>query len=105
MHALQVMSALSQATRLATFRRLVEALPEGMASSDVAAAVGTTPNTMSAHLAVLQRAGLVSSEKVGRTVVYRAETAPAEGLSEFLALACERGKKARAGKKQEKRRA
>lgn len=95
MHALQIMSALAQASRFAAFRTLVEALPEGMASSDIATAIGTTPNTMSAHLAILERVGLVSSEKIGRSVIYRAETAPAEELSGFLAHACERGKSAR----------
>ena len=40
MHALQIMSALAQASRFAAFRALVEALPEGMASSDIAAAIG-----------------------------------------------------------------
>ncbi|WP_298815039.1 metalloregulator ArsR/SmtB family transcription factor [uncultured Sphingomonas sp.] len=95
MHALQIMSALAQASRFAAFRALVEALPEGMASSDIAAAISTTPNTMSAHLSILERAGLVSSEKIGRSVIYRAETAPAEELSDFLAHACERGKSAR----------
>lgn len=97
MHALQIMSALAQASRFAAFRALVEALPEGMASSDIATAIGTTPNTMSAHLAILERAGLVSSEKFGRSVIYRAETAPAEELSQFLSHACERGRTSRAG--------
>ncbi len=97
MHALQIMSALAQASRFAAFSALVDALPEGMASSDIATAIGTTPNTMSAHLAILERAGLVSSEKIGRSVIYRAETGPAEGLSEFLNRACRRGKTARGG--------
>lgn len=95
MTAMQVMSALSQATRLDVFRKLVDRLPDGMASGDLAAATGSTANTMSAHLAILQRAGLVSSEKTGRTVTYRAETKPVEELSDFLARACARGKEAR----------
>ena len=95
MLALQIMSALSQPTRYETFRRLVDALPEGMAAGDIATAIGTTANTMSAHLAIMSRAGLVSSKKIGRTVVYTAETAPAEGLSDFLSRACERGKRIR----------
>ncbi|HEX8554784.1 MAG TPA: metalloregulator ArsR/SmtB family transcription factor [Sphingomonas sp.] len=101
MHALQVMSALAQVSRFEAFRALVEALPDGMASSDIAAAIGTTPNTMSAHLAILARAGLVTSEKIGRTVIYRAEARQVEELSEFLAHACERGRNARGGAKAE----
>lgn len=95
MQAMQVMSALAQATRLDVFRLLVDTLPGGMASGDLAVATATSPNTMSAHLAILTRAGLVTSDKVGRTVVYRAETATVEELSGFLARACERGKSAR----------
>ena len=93
MQALQVMSALAQVTRLEVFSLLVDQLPEGMASGDLAAATGTSPNTMSAHLAILARAGLVQSDKVGRTVVYRAQTTTVEELSAFLARACERGKR------------
>ena len=50
---------------------------------------------MSNHFAILERAGLISSEKIGRSVVYTAETSTVEELSAFLASACERGKKAR----------
>lgn len=95
MHALQVMAALSQASRFAAYRILVEKLPDGMAAGDIADAIGTAANTMSAHLAILSRAGLVTSEKIGRTIVYRAETSTVEELSTFLSEACERGKQAR----------
>ncbi|PZP04251.1 MAG: transcriptional regulator [Sphingomonas hengshuiensis] len=86
---MQVMSALSQATRLEVFRRLVDTLPDGMASGELATAVGSSPNTMSSHLAVLTRAGIVRPDKVGRTVIYRAVTEPVEALSAFLSVACE----------------
>jgi ArsR family transcriptional regulator len=98
MHALQVMSALSQPTRYAAFRTLVDALPQGMAAGDVAAAVGSPANNMSAHFAILERAGLITSEKIGRSVVYTADTSTVEELSEFLASACERSKKHRGGR-------
>lgn len=84
MKAMQVMSALSQPTRLKTYQLLLAALPEGMASGEIAEATKTIPTGMSAHLAILSRAGLVKSKKVGRTVVYRAEHKPIEGLKEFL---------------------
>ena len=90
MNAMRTMSALSQATRLAVFRRLVDALPDGMASGDIATATGTSPNSMSAHLAVLSRAGLVAAERVGRSAIYRAKPEPVAELSGFLADACGR---------------
>ena len=84
MEAMKMMSALAQPTRLAVFRTLVERLPEGMASGDIAQATGTSANTMSAHLAILHRAGAVSSERMGRTIVYKAEPSSVRALARFL---------------------
>lgn len=92
MEAMQVMSALSQPTRLEVFRRLVDAAPHGMASGELAVAIGSSPNTMSAHLAVLTRAGVVRSDKKGRTVIYHAVPAPVKTLSTFLANAVTRAR-------------
>ncbi len=99
MEAMQVMSALAQATRLRVYQRLVDELPNGMAAGEIAKGVEMSPNGMTAHFTILSAAGLVSSEKVGRTVIYKAETQPVEELSEFLANAVERGKSARAAAK------
>ncbi len=85
---MQVMTALAQRTRLDVFRLLVRALPSGLPAGDLAGATGTAPNTMSAHLAILSRAGIVTSEKTGRTVVYRAATPPVEDVASFLKDVC-----------------
>ena len=95
MKAMRIMSALAQPTRWAVYRRLVDELPRGMTASDIADAVGMTRNGMSPHFAILAAAGLVSSEKSGRNVTYRAETEPVGDLSDFLAGAVERGRTAR----------
>lgn len=84
MKAMQVMSALSQPTRLKVFTLLAEAQPDGMAAGALATASGTSPNTMSAHLAILSRAGLVKGAKAGRTVTYRADTKTVRELAKFL---------------------
>ena len=84
MKAMQVMSALSQPTRLEVFTRLVAALPDGIAAGELAIATKAAPSAMSAHLAILSRAGLVKSAKTGRSVVYRAVVAPIDGLVDFL---------------------
>lgn len=84
MKAMQVMSALSQPTRLRVFELLIAKLPDGMAAGEIAEASGAIPSAMSAHLAILSRAGLVKSKKVGRSVVYRADVAKARQLIEFL---------------------
>jgi DNA-binding transcriptional ArsR family regulator len=91
MQAMQVMSALAQPTRLQVWRRLVEQLPAGMTAGDIAKVAGISKNGMSPHFAILMAAGLLSSEKVGRSVIYKAETAPVEGLSDFLMLAADPG--------------
>lgn len=95
MKAMQIMSALSQPTRLKVYELLVGLLPDGMAASDIADAVGMSRTAMSPHFAILSAAGLLISDKAGRTVTYRAETEPVEGLSEFLVCAVEKGRSAR----------
>ncbi len=92
MQAMRIMSALSQATRWKVYQQLVQKLPEGMSAGDIAKAVSMSPNGMTPHFAILTAAGLVSSEKVGRTVTYKAETEPVAELSGFLAAAVERGR-------------
>lgn len=84
MTAMQVMSALSQSTRLDVFTRLAAASPEGMSAGELATATKAAASVMSAHLAILSRAGLVRSTKKGRTVNYRASFASLSGLVAFL---------------------
>ena len=94
MKAIQMMSALAQPTRWAVYGLLVGRLPGGMPASDIAEAVGMSRTAMSPHFAILSAAGLLSSEKTGRIVTYRAETGPVEGLSEFLTHAIVAGRRA-----------
>ena len=65
-------SALAQETRLEAFRLLVRHEPEGLAAGEVARQLGVPHNTMSAHLAVLTRAGLAVSQRQSRSIIYRA---------------------------------
>ncbi len=86
--ALTVFDALSQPTRLSTFRRLVAALPDGVPAGTLARLGAVPQNTMSAHLAVLSRAGLVSARRDGRSILYRAELARLGLLLRFLVDDC-----------------
>ena len=70
--AIDALSALSQITRLETFRLLVKHEPAGLPAGEVARLLGVPQNTMSAHLAVLTRAGLTMSDRHGRSIIYRA---------------------------------
>lgn len=82
------LSALAQPTRLATFRTLVARAPEGVAAGDLARLIGVPQNTLSAHLAILQRAGLVQAERHSRSILYRADLAHLRNVTLFLIQDC-----------------
>ncbi len=86
--AILALAALAQATRMDVFRLLVKHEPEGAAAGDVAAALSVPHNTLSSHLAVLERAGLISSQRHGRSIVYRADLAAFEKVALFLLKDC-----------------
>lgn len=85
---IDALAALAQATRLAAFRRLVAGEPDGVAAGDLAAALAVPANTLSSHLAVLDRSGLVRAERRGRHVVYRAVPARLTELTTALLADC-----------------
>lgn len=88
MTAIASLSALAQDTRLATFRLLVRHEPTGMAAGEIANQLDVPQNTMSAHLATLTRAGLVSSRRHSRSIVYRADLDRLRELTLFLVRDC-----------------
>ncbi|HXL69376.1 MAG TPA: helix-turn-helix transcriptional regulator [Xanthobacteraceae bacterium] len=90
--AVEALTALAQPTRLAAFRRLVKAHPEGVPAGDVARLCAVPHNTMSTHLAALVRAGLASTEKQGRVVSYRADLDGFRTLMNFLTRDCCQGR-------------
>ena len=86
--ALDVFTALSQATRLDAFRLIVRHEPDGLAAGEIARLLDVPQNTMSTHLAILARAGLVSSERRSRSIVYRAEISRVREIASFLVKDC-----------------
>jgi len=86
--AILALAALAQNTRLAVFKLLVRHEPEGLAAGDVAKALAVPQNTMSAHLAVLARAGLVMSERRSRSIIYRANLEAFGSLTSFMVEDC-----------------
>jgi ArsR family transcriptional regulator len=86
--ATSALSALALPGRLEIFRLLVKAGPEGMAAGDIARATGVRPNTLSANLNVLSGAGLVRSQRQGRSIIYRADYERMQGLLAFLMEDC-----------------
>lgn len=90
--AVDLLSALAQGHRLAVFRLLVKAGPEGLPAGEIAREVGVRPNTLSTHLAILGHAGLVQSRRAGRSVIYAADYAAMRALMGFLVSDCCGGK-------------
>ena len=86
--AILALAALAQSTRLDVFRLLVKREPEGLAAGDIARALAVPQNTMSSHLAVLSRAGLVSAQRFGRSIVYRADLARLQDVMLFMLRDC-----------------
>jgi protein-tyrosine-phosphatase/DNA-binding transcriptional ArsR family regulator len=72
--------------RLAVFRLLMRFAPQGVRPTDIAAALGLKPNTLSHHLADLAEAGLVAARRQGRSLFYSVDLDTAEALIGYLAL-------------------
>jgi DNA-binding transcriptional ArsR family regulator len=86
--AVQKLSALAQDARLAVFRLLVKAGPDGMAAGDIARKLKTAPNTLSAQLLLLSNAGLIRARRDGRSIIYAADFDAMSALLVFLTEDC-----------------
>ena len=86
--AIIVFDALSQETRLKAFRLLVQAGPEGLPAGALSEALDTPHNTMSFHLNHLSNAGVVSSERQGRSIIYSANFEVMSDLIAFMVRDC-----------------
>lgn len=84
--SLAALAALGQETRLDIFRLLVKAGGAGIPAGEIAAHLGAVQNTISAHLKILDHAGLVRAEREGRTIRYFADMT---GFRELLAYLME----------------
>ena len=85
-HAIEAFQALSQDTRLAALRLLVQAGPNGLAAGAIAEQLAVQPSTLSTHLGILERAGLVASRRLSRSIIYAAQF---EGLRQLIAFMME----------------
>ena len=85
---LAALAALSQPTRLATFRLLVAREPDGISAGEIARLIDVPQNTMSAHLAILARAGLIRGDRQSRSIIYHAQIDAVRDLVLFLLKDC-----------------
>lgn len=86
--AVKSLAALAQALRLRLFRTLVVAGPEGLTPGVLAEQLEVASNTLSFHLKELMHAGLVTQERQGRNLVYRAAFDTMDALLDYLTENC-----------------
>jgi ArsR family transcriptional regulator len=87
-HALAALAALGQPTRLEIFRILIRAEPGGLPAGALADLMFCPHNTLSSHLSILARAGLVRGTREGRSIIYRADVEGLRSLVAFLVTDC-----------------
>ena len=88
---LKALTALSQAHRLRVFRALVVAGQAGLTPGQIADAQQIPAATLSFHLKELVQAGLLTQERQGRSLIYRADVAQMNALLAFLTENCCQG--------------
>jgi ArsR family transcriptional regulator, arsenate/arsenite/antimonite-responsive transcriptional repressor len=86
--AIQSLNALAQESRLAIYRALVEAGPNGMPAMKIAEQLGAPASSMSFHFKELHHAGLITSRQDGRFIIYAANFDRMSALLAFLSESC-----------------
>ena len=89
--AVAALGALAQEHRLALFRLLVQAGPDGLAAGAIAEALGVPNSSLSFHLAQLSRAGLIRQERRHRERIYTADYPAMDRLVSYLMENCCQG--------------
>jgi len=83
-----VLDALAQETRLRIVRFLVSRGPNGARAGEIAAALDAASSRMSFHLSTLEQAGVVTAERVSRSIIYRIDYQHLGGAIGFLLNDC-----------------
>jgi ArsR family transcriptional regulator, arsenate/arsenite/antimonite-responsive transcriptional repressor len=86
--AVRSLAALAQEVRLRVFRALVVAGKDGLTPGALLERLGVTPALLSFHLKELVQAGLVSQERQGRNLIYRASFGAVNQLLAYLTDNC-----------------
>jgi DNA-binding transcriptional ArsR family regulator len=90
--AVKALTALAQTSRLEVFKMLVVAGHEGLTPGEMAQTMGVPANTLSFHLKELVNADLVTQERIGRNLVYRAQFERMNAVLSYLTDNCCQGK-------------
>jgi ArsR family transcriptional regulator len=89
--AAELLAALGHESRLAIFRLLVEAGPDGINAGGIGDQLGMPAATLSFHLAHLSRVGLIRGQKESRFIRYSADYSAMDELIHFLTNNCCQG--------------
>ena len=88
MEVVQSLAALAQAARLQVFRALVVVGPQGMTPGGLSETLTLPASTLSFHLKELMHAGLISQQRDGRNLIYRASFERMNDLLAYLTAHC-----------------
>ena len=86
--AVAALAALAHEHRLAVYRMLVEAGPEGLPAGVISARLKVPPSSMTFHLQALQRAGLITQQRMSRQLIYCADFGAMNDLVGYLTENC-----------------
>ncbi len=86
--AVSALGALAHEHRLAAFRLLVEAGPNGLPAGAIAEALAVPPSSLTFHLQQLLQAGLATQRRASRQIIYAADFAAMDGLVRYLTENC-----------------
>lgn len=89
----KALTALAQTSRLEIFKMLVVAGREGITPTEISGVMGVPANTLSFHLKELMNADLVTQERIGRNLVYRAQFDRMNAVLSYLTENCCQGEK------------
>ena len=90
-YVIKALAALAQPNRLLIFRSLVVKGSEGLTPAQLAEALGMPANTLSFHLKELMHADLITQERSGRNLIYRAQYDRMNAVLTYLSQNCCQG--------------
>ena len=95
--AVTALAALARDTRLSIFRLLVQEGPQGLPAGQIGERLEVVPATLSFHLQQLRQAGLLTSWRDGKSIIYAANFDTMNELLAYLTENCCRGEPEKCG--------
>lgn len=90
--AIEAFAALAQPSRIAVFRLLIRVGPDGLPALEISRRLGIVPSTLSGHLGILKRAGILTATRHQREIHYAANLTAISDLVRFLLADCCEGR-------------